>query len=136
MGYKGQLGLYVYYIFSALILRALTPPLALMTAQESGLSASFRTAHQVCFDTVTRATHLSMSVLADSLVGPCILDSSQAGNVFCELSSSIGKRPSLPCMMMLGAYAMACCLGLVECSAARETGFELFLSVPSLTGSS
>ncbi|KAK9828245.1 hypothetical protein WJX74_005419 [Apatococcus lobatus] len=46
MGYRGQLGLYVYYVFSALILRALTPPLALMTAQESGLSASLRTAHQ------------------------------------------------------------------------------------------
>ena len=53
MGYKGQLGLYVYYIFSALLLRALTPPLALMTAQESGLSASFRTAHQVCLSDFT-----------------------------------------------------------------------------------
>lgn len=47
MGYKGQLALYVYYLFSAGALRKLSPPLALMTAQESSLSGGFRAAHQV-----------------------------------------------------------------------------------------
>ena len=47
MGYKGQLILYGYYIFSAMVLRAMSPPLALMTAQETGLSGAFRNAHQV-----------------------------------------------------------------------------------------
>ncbi|KAL0051485.1 hypothetical protein WJX82_008361 [Trebouxia sp. C0006] len=46
MGYKGQLALYVYYLFSAGALRKLSPPLALMTAQESSLSGGFRAAHQ------------------------------------------------------------------------------------------
>ena len=48
MGYKGQLGLYLYYLLSAGALRQLSPPLALMTAQESSLSGGFRAAHQVC----------------------------------------------------------------------------------------
>lgn len=48
MGYKGQLALYVYYLFSAGALRKLSPPLALITAQESSLSGGFRAAHQVC----------------------------------------------------------------------------------------
>lgn len=48
MGYKGQLGLYLYYLLSAAALRKLSPPLALMTAQESSLSGGFRAAHQVC----------------------------------------------------------------------------------------
>lgn len=47
MGYKGQLGLYLYYLLSAGVLRKLSPPLALMTAQESSLSGGFRAAHQV-----------------------------------------------------------------------------------------
>ncbi|KAL3151953.1 hypothetical protein ABBQ32_001078 [Trebouxia sp. C0010 RCD-2024] len=46
MGYKGQLGLYLYYLISAGALRQLSPPLALMTAQESSLSGGFRAAHQ------------------------------------------------------------------------------------------
>lgn len=47
MGYKGQLGLYAYYVCVALGLRYISPPLALMTSQETGLSGSFRNAHQV-----------------------------------------------------------------------------------------
>ncbi|KAK9815509.1 hypothetical protein WJX72_004862 [[Myrmecia] bisecta] len=46
MGYRGQLGLYLYYMATATMLRALSPPLALMTSQEAGLSGAFRTAHQ------------------------------------------------------------------------------------------
>eukprot|EP00878_Enallax_costatus_P017707 GHUV01018603.1.p1 GENE.GHUV01018603.1~~GHUV01018603.1.p1 ORF type:complete len:717 (+),score=197.45 GHUV01018603.1:325-2475(+) len=46
MGYKGQLGLYGYYVVVAWLLRALAPPLAQMTAQESALVGSFRAAHQ------------------------------------------------------------------------------------------
>jgi hypothetical protein len=42
MGYKGQLGLYAYYVFVAWLLRAIAPPLASMTAQESALVGSFR----------------------------------------------------------------------------------------------
>eukprot|EP00878_Enallax_costatus_P009700 GHUV01010132.1.p1 GENE.GHUV01010132.1~~GHUV01010132.1.p1 ORF type:complete len:280 (+),score=62.89 GHUV01010132.1:325-1164(+) len=42
MGYKGQLGLYGYYVVVAWLLRALAPPLAQMTAQESALVGSFR----------------------------------------------------------------------------------------------
>lgn len=52
MGYKGQLGLYLYYLLSAAALRKLSPPLALMTAQESGLSGGFRAAHQVGYHIV------------------------------------------------------------------------------------
>ena len=47
MGYRTQLGLYAYYLASAALLRALSPPLALMTAQETGLVGAFRSAHQV-----------------------------------------------------------------------------------------
>ena len=47
MGYRGQMGLYSYYLLAALVLRRLSPPLALMTAQEAGLSGNFRQAHQV-----------------------------------------------------------------------------------------
>lgn len=47
MGYRGQLVLYLYYLLSAGALRQLSPPLALMTAQESSLSGGFRAAHQV-----------------------------------------------------------------------------------------
>ena len=47
MGYRTQLALYSYYLRSA-TLRTLSPPLALMTAQETGLAGAFRSAHQVC----------------------------------------------------------------------------------------
>ena len=47
MGYRTQLALYAYYLASAALLRALSPPLALMTAQETGLVGAFRSAHQV-----------------------------------------------------------------------------------------
>ena len=47
MGWRGQFVLYAYYLASALGLRALSPPLALITAQETGLSGAFRAAHQV-----------------------------------------------------------------------------------------
>lgn len=47
MGYKMQLALYSYYLLSAALLKALSPPLALMTAQETGLAGAFRSAHQV-----------------------------------------------------------------------------------------
>ncbi|CAD7698307.1 unnamed protein product [Ostreobium quekettii] len=46
MGYQTQLGLYLYYVCTALILRSTSPPLAMMVAQESGLAGSFRSAHQ------------------------------------------------------------------------------------------
>jgi len=46
MGYKGQFGLYVYYVLVAYVLRAMSPPLASMTAQEAALSGTFRAAHQ------------------------------------------------------------------------------------------
>ena len=46
MGWRGQFVLYAYYLASALGLRALSPPLALITAQETGLSGAFRAAHQ------------------------------------------------------------------------------------------
>jgi ABC-type uncharacterized transport system fused permease/ATPase subunit len=46
MGYKGQIGLYCYYVAVAYLLRALSPPLAQMTAQEAALTGSFRAAHQ------------------------------------------------------------------------------------------
>lgn len=46
MGYKGQFALYAYYILVAYLLRAISPPLASMTAQESALSGAFRAAHQ------------------------------------------------------------------------------------------
>jgi hypothetical protein len=46
--YKGQLALYVYFLVCAKVLRGLSPPLALMTAQEAALSGNFRNAHQRC----------------------------------------------------------------------------------------
>ena len=42
-----QLALYAYYLLTAGALRALSPPLALMTAQETGLTGAYRSAHQV-----------------------------------------------------------------------------------------
>jgi ATP-binding cassette subfamily D (ALD) protein 3 len=42
MGYKGQIGLYLYYIGVAYMLRAIAPPMAAMTAQESALVGAFR----------------------------------------------------------------------------------------------
>lgn len=43
----GQVGLYTYYLATAAGLRAMSPALALMTAQETQLSGAFRSAHQV-----------------------------------------------------------------------------------------
>ena len=45
MGYKTQVALYGYYFAVALVLRATSPPLSLMHAQESGLSGNLRGAH-------------------------------------------------------------------------------------------
>ncbi len=55
MGYRTQLALYSYYLVSAALLRALSPPLALMTAQETGLVGAFRSAHQVTYQNVPKA---------------------------------------------------------------------------------
>ncbi|PSC72069.1 ABC transporter D family [Micractinium conductrix] len=46
MGYKRQFALYGYYLLAAQVLRAASPPLALMTAQEAALGGAFRGAHQ------------------------------------------------------------------------------------------
>lgn len=46
MGYKSQAMLYGYYIACAFVLRATSPPLAQLTAQEAALAGSFRGAHQ------------------------------------------------------------------------------------------
>eukprot|EP00250_Pteridium_aquilinum_P005835 c15863_g1_i2 orf=28-1446(+) len=46
IGYKGQFLLYGYFIFCSIFLRAISPPLALMTTQEAALSGNFRNAHQ------------------------------------------------------------------------------------------
>lgn len=46
MGYKRQLALYGYYLVAAQVLRTTSPPLALMTSQETALGGSFRAAHQ------------------------------------------------------------------------------------------
>jgi hypothetical protein len=48
MGYKGQIALYLYYIGVANMLRAIAPPMAAMTAQESALVGAFRCAG-TCF---------------------------------------------------------------------------------------
>lgn len=50
MGYKGQIALYLYYIGVANMLRAIAPPMAAMTAQESALVGAFR-----CADTCLTA---------------------------------------------------------------------------------
>ena len=63
MGYKGQLALYIYYLLSAGALRQLSPPLALMTAQESSLSGGFRAAHQVRSPCLQRSATSSMYML-------------------------------------------------------------------------
>ena len=54
MDYRTQLALYSYYLLSAALLRALSPPLALMTAQETGLVGAFRSAHQVTHQTALK----------------------------------------------------------------------------------
>ena len=46
MGYRAQFLLYGYYLLTAVLLRAVAPPLALITAQETGLSGALRSAHQ------------------------------------------------------------------------------------------
>lgn len=45
IGYKGQLGLYAYFIVVGTFLRRVSPPLGRMTAEWSSLSADLRTAH-------------------------------------------------------------------------------------------
>lgn len=45
IGYKGQAFLYSYFIIIGAVLRALSPPLGLMTAQYSSLNGDFRAAH-------------------------------------------------------------------------------------------
>lgn len=42
LGYRGQFMLYAYYVCVAYLLRAISPPLAAMTAQEAALSGAFR----------------------------------------------------------------------------------------------
>ncbi len=42
MGYRGQLALYGYYVAVAYLLRAISPPLSSMMAQEAALSGAFR----------------------------------------------------------------------------------------------
>jgi len=46
IGYKGQFLLYGYFLLTSSLLRSISPPLALMTAQEAALSGNFRNAHQ------------------------------------------------------------------------------------------
>ncbi|KAH9320600.1 hypothetical protein KI387_015239 [Taxus chinensis] len=46
IGYKGQCVLYGYFLLSSIFLRAISPPLALLTAEEAALSGNFRNAHQ------------------------------------------------------------------------------------------
>lgn len=46
MGYRSQAMLYGYYLSCAAVLRATSPPLAQLTAQEAALAGSFRRAHQ------------------------------------------------------------------------------------------
>ena len=46
MGYRRQFALYGYYLLCAQLLRATSPPLAAMTAQETALAGAFRAAHQ------------------------------------------------------------------------------------------
>eukprot|EP01018_Ginkgo_biloba_P007954 Gb_19653 [translate_table: standard] len=50
IGYKGQFVLYGYFLLSSTFLRAISPPLALLTAQEAALSGNFRNAHQRYID--------------------------------------------------------------------------------------
>lgn len=46
MGFRAQFALYGYYILTAALLRATSPPLSLMTAQETALGGALRSAHQ------------------------------------------------------------------------------------------
>lgn len=46
MGYKGQFGLYGYYMVVAWLLRTISPPLAQFAASEANLSGAYRAAHQ------------------------------------------------------------------------------------------
>lgn len=46
MGFKTQFVLYGYYVVVAALLRATSPPLSLMTAQETALGGALRAAHQ------------------------------------------------------------------------------------------
>lgn len=46
MGYRRQAALYGYYLVVGQLLRAASPPLAAMTAEETALGGAFRAAHQ------------------------------------------------------------------------------------------
>lgn len=46
IGYKGQFFLYAYFLLTSGFLRSISPPLALMTAQDAALAGNFRNAHQ------------------------------------------------------------------------------------------
>mmetsp|Transcript_20358 Transcript_20358/g.82203 ORF Transcript_20358/g.82203 Transcript_20358/m.82203 type:complete len:615 (-) Transcript_20358:1440-3284(-) len=45
IGWRGQVTLYGYFIICSMFLRGISPPLGLMTAQESSLSGNLRTSH-------------------------------------------------------------------------------------------
>lgn len=75
MGYKGQIGLYGYYVAVAWLLRALAPPLAQMTAQESALVGSFRCAmlgtdvtHREGMSHISKACGTPISIVSRSRV--------------------------------------------------------------------
>ena len=76
MGYRTQGALYAYYLLTAALLRALSPPLALMTAQETGLAGAFRSAHQVgCRNLVvcgSIASCMSVAIQHRDIVAKCL----------------------------------------------------------------
>lgn len=45
IGYKGQMGLYLYFVFVGVFLRRVSPPLGKMTAEFASLSADLRKSH-------------------------------------------------------------------------------------------
>ena len=78
IGYKGQIGLYAYFIVVGAFLRRISPPLGKMTAEFASLSADLRTAHhristsaeEVAFNDppAGRAEMLSLNTRLDRLV--------------------------------------------------------------------
>ena len=68
MGYKAQFLLYGYYLLSAVLLRAVAPPLALITAQETGLSGALRAAHQARAPPVERCLIARSGLLGMSII--------------------------------------------------------------------
>jgi len=98
--------LYGYYIASAFVLRAMSPPLALMTAQETGLSGAFRHAHQRL---VTNAEEVAFNdppsgaaeqmILNQHLFRYIIFDMSGGGGLACRTGSNGGEGTSLSVIM-------------------------------------